>query len=59
MICKRKLKIMIADKIAKKKAIRFVEAIVLITDEMVNDVWDEMMRAAELEIFKIELKDNK
>jgi len=59
MICKRKLKIMIADKIAKKKAIRFVEAIVLITDEMVNDVRDEMMRAAELEIFKIELKDNK
>jgi len=40
MICKRKLKIMIAD-------------------EMVDDVWDEMMRAAELEIFKIELKDNK
>jgi len=59
MICKRKLKIMIADKIAEKKAIRFVEAFLLITDEMVNDVWDEMMRAAELEIFKIELKDNK
>jgi len=59
MICKRKLKIMIADKIAKKKAIHFAEAILLITDEMVNDVWDEMMRAAELEIFKIELKDNK
>jgi len=59
MICKRKLKIMIADKIAKKKAIHFVEAIVLATDEMVNDVWDEMMRAAELEIFKIEPKDNK
>jgi len=57
MICKRKLKIMIADKIAKKKATHFVEAIVLITDEMVDDVWDEMMRAAELEIFKIELKE--
>jgi len=57
MICKRKLKIMIADKIAEKKAIHFVEAIVLVTDEMVDDVWDEMMRAAELEIFKIELKE--
>jgi len=57
MICKRKLKIMIADKIAEKKAIHFVEAIVLITDEIVNDVWGEMMRAAELEIFKIELKE--
>jgi len=59
MICKRKLKTMIADKIAKKKAIHYVKAIILITDEMVDDVWDEMMRAAELEIFKIELKDNK
>jgi len=57
MICKRKLKIMIVDKIAKKKAIHFVEAIVLITDEMVNDVCAEMMRAAELEIFKIEQKE--
>jgi len=57
MIHKRKLKIMIAKKIAEKKAIHFVEAIDRITDEMVDDVLDEMMRVAELEIFKIELKE--